>query len=367
MSDETPTAPSVEERAAKLLGGQNPAAMEPAPSVAETVSAPAVEISPAPVAEVTTTETDAPTASELQTWQTEAGELGIEGVESEEEYRERLVEVARSSREQQAQYAREMEHLRYLAAIGQQHVSQQAAPKPEVAPTTAQDFLGLPQFDMGLFHRFREKRVDPVTNEERVVWKEDTPASVRASGEAYQAALAEYHDQLLYNPRSFFEKLREEIKQALRPEWEQWTNETQTKQTEQQTIAEIQANAPWLYEMDPFTKQPVADFNGNYRYSAKGQAVMAIVNQLEAGGLKDLRMQWTIANQIFGSQSATAAAPAPPAAPPEAPQATRERKQREHLAKALPSRAGTVQPNGVPKNGNINGGKRLLQHMGIRQ
>lgn len=326
-------------------------------------------------------------------WLDQIRGLGFEGVETEEQARERLLQAYQQQQEREEQIQQRMQQVSPLVRYGQEYLRLQndplfqktfgnnQEPSPQQAQEPQEGWWNPPKYDPALISQYQEYRVDPETGETAKFWKENTPADVRASAEAYDNYIRDWQHKLVYNPQ-------EAIGQAIEREFDRLYQERES-QRQQQTFTESaiqrfqQENAAILFEVDPVTNRYTN------KLSKSGRVIQHFVDQAEQRGVTDpeiafdyalLKYQAEFGGQLppaNGTANGTNGQAQPPANGQSAP--TPEQRNLNHLKRGagmkrgiggIPNSGGSVQPVDVTEpppapNQNLSIGHRLVDRLKV--
>lgn len=219
-------------------------------------------------------------------WLDQIRGLGFEGIETEEQARERLIQAYEQQTQRERQIQEQMQQIAPLVRYGQEYLQIQNDPRfkqvfsPQErleTPEEPQSWWNPPKYDPALIERYQEDRVDQETGQVYKVWKENTPAQVRADAEAYDQYIRDWQHKLVYDPR-------EAIGQAIQQEFDRFYKERE-QERQQQTSTETalqrfqQDNAELLFARDPVTNRLTNQL------SREGKMIQHYVQQAEAGGM----------------------------------------------------------------------------------
>ncbi len=285
-------------------------------------------------------------------------ELGFENVETEEDGRARLLESYQQYRGEMDELRQQLKTLQPMAEYGQQYLEELRANKrqtqaPQAEAETDKPWWNPPKFEMGWLERYRE--TDPESGAPR--WKENTPADVRTSVEAYQAYLEDWADGLTRRPDELLPPIIEAI---ARPLFERLYEERHTAESDDQFVNELRSQNDWLFEKDPRTNQITN------RLSREGQLVSHFIDEAARLGIADARQQWEYGKRMYRlavledeAQSNGKTTTARQTAATK----RRQHQRRSSVAENPAERGGSTQTESLPQNTNLSPGQRLLEQM----
>lgn len=277
------------------------------------------EVAPAPAPET-------PAAPPPPSLLDEVKQLGFADVKDERDATGRLFSDYKRLREEQDRWQQERETLSELARYGREHLEtlrKGAQPQPEQA--SEHPWWKAPKFSPELADRYRDVKLG-TNGEQEIVWKENTPAEVRAAADAYQAHIQQWHLDLLTRPHEVLpEIIRHEAQKIIQDFYQERTQE----QTEQQFVDGFKRENAWIYETDPRTQQPLVDpFTGQVRYSAEGQKLVGLMQEAQDIGIASIKGQLQYAKRLYDATQ-----PAPVQAQPAASLAQTAAQKRQESAR----------------------------------
>lgn len=331
--------------------------------------------------EVETPEPESTVETPVQrTFLDDVQELGFTDVKDEEEARQRLVGAFRQTTEQYDSLKEELSRLKPFVQYGQEYVELQRDPgfqqfragrqNAQAPPPKAEHehWWSPPKVDMAMVSRYRD-----ATKPDG--WKENTPAEVRVSAEAYQAHVDKWAADLVERPHEALRSpIRHELVSAIRDEdpevievlkgfVDSFYGSKVQEQTESQFWQTVEAeNASWLYAIDPRTQKPAIDpRSGEAIPTPEGADVFRWIERGKSIGISTHQDLWEYAMAMHQKQTNT---------PLTTTTETREEKRNAHLrrgAVSRPSRSGGAAPSETPKprsqNPNLSPGDLLLQQL----
>jgi len=288
-------------------------------------------------------------------------EFGFENVTNEQEAQSRILADYKRLREEHESVRQQYEAQQPLIKYGQEYLeSLRQRPAEQPAPAAEQadhPWWKAPKFDPNLADRYRTQGPDGEPQ-----WKPETPASIRAAADDYQAYIQQWTYDLATRPHEVLPQIIEaEVKKHIESFYEQRT----TQQTEEQFLTEFREKNAWIYETDPRTQKPVKDlFTGQPRYSEEGQKLLSYVSEAQELGIESIRGQLQYAQRLYDLQKPVAAPSAPAAAQPNA--ALKRQTAARAASRAIPQRNGseadpTERPR--PQNRNRTFGEDVIETM----
>lgn len=292
--------------------------------------------------------------------------------EDESEARDRLIEAYATQSQQRQREQEEFERLRTLAAYGSQYLEQKAKePPPEqTSPQQPTAWWNPPQFDRARLSRYQIQ--DPTSGEWK--WKSDTPETIVAQADAYQAYVADWADKLLYDPEKALKPAiagilsnNDDLRQVLEPIVSSIFQQFSSKQREQTFLSQVQEeNKDWLFEKDPRTQQVTE------RLTPEGEAVAGFLREAAQIGIADPQARWNYATMAY--RDALVRAEDTNGGRRAAATEQRTQRQADHLARAqkkpgvgLQSRGGSVPRRESGESGrqneNLSLGEELIRNM----
>lgn len=238
-----------------------------------------------------------------------AREAGFENVADENEAVERLFQ-ALQDRERLAQEAAERaQQFEQLALLRAQQPQQPTPAAATAAQTSAANdkWWNPPPVD--------EVAMNFYLNPDGKTFKEGTPVEIRQQAERFEAYQREWAAKLLRRPD---EALQPAIKEIVKEMLAQERQSLESKSEEEAVRTRFLANATWLYQIDPVTKQPRVDTrNGGFMLSpdgakfgefmdrAAGMGIQSLAGQLEyAEAMRELENRRTQDGQTAAAQQA---------------------------------------------------------------
>lgn len=306
---------------------------------------------------VTTTETVETPAAPAPTWlDTLKTDFGFTDLKDEAEAQARVVEALRQERQQREQLAAEREQFRPLVQYGQQYVEEMR--RRETAPAETQQ-TQKPAGDTSPWPQFPAidtKEAARWFDAEKRDWKFNTPPQVIRDFEQADALKRQWADGLVNNPQATLEPIidhvvQQRVQKILTEQFGMEPKQLVEKLDlggEQAYINNLLASHEQvLFEVNPITKQP--DYNRPSAVGAKFSEFLQEAQQLEIPSeanryyYAQQRIMPLLNQQQATAQVTTAAQ-------------TAEQKRQEHLrqaaARAVPSAAGSIPPNGSRERQN---------------
>lgn len=241
-----------------------------------------------------------------------------------------------------------------FVAYGQQYLAQQKPQQAEQPKSEQPKPWDTPVKYSDNFSEYRERDEDGTEQ-----WKANTPAEVRAQGDAWLNHVQQHVRMVANRPDLFWQKVREVAQSVSREEvvpfYEQKTVEQQRVEQERQFA---QQNAAWLYARDPRTNQPLTG-----QFSEIGNL---FVNTYQEFLDKGHPPQDAIELAQYRVSKRTGSEPWKPVE--KTPEQIREEKRSEHVrkpangAKAIANRSGSF-TEGSPQNAQQGLGRSILNRM----
>jgi hypothetical protein len=278
--------------------------------------------------------------------------LGFQDV-SDDNAQDRLVQSFSQQQQQINELRRQNEQMQQLAAYGNQYLHQQQAQSQPQQPQQ-EGWWAPPDVDTELINKFRVRGEDG-----RMSWRQDTPPEIRSRGEAYDAYVEKWADDLVNRPHEALPKIIEAEFDRLFQERYQSVSEQQRQ--EQVMNAIITENSNWIYQLDPVTNRPAVGVDGRPRVTQAGQVAMQHLQRAESMGIQRPEDQWQFVMTALAANA--------PRQQEQAPQ-SREDSNMDHLRRAAQNTAnrdGSLetpeQPLSTSQNKNLSAGHKLLAEL----
>lgn len=299
--------------------------------------------------------------------------LGFQDLQSEEDARARLIEAYRQREMQLEDIASRYQQVSPLAQYGQQYLAlmqnpafqqfqAQAQPSVTQAQPQEENWWSPPKYDPVLAEKYREVKVDPATGEQRLEWKANTPAEIRASVEAHSTYLEKWADDLVRRPQEVLPKI-------IRAEFDKYFDERYGSIQQQAEVdrlaSEIKTNhADWMYQRDPRTNQIMEG-----QLTQAGQQAMNYLQEAMQMGIQSPQQQWRYVERAMSADYAQYAYQSQSQQTNTAQVA--QQKKQELLTRgntALPGRGGSQPARGAgasaqPQNTSLSPGQQLLAEL----
>lgn len=304
--------------------------------------------------------------------------LGFQDLQSEDDARARLIAAYQEREQQLEQIASRYQQMSPLATYGQQYLQlmqnpafqqfqAQAQPGVTQAPQPQQaqqedKWWSPPQYDPIIAEKYREVKVDPATGEQRLEWKANTPAEVRASVEAHSAYLEKWADDLVRRPHEVLPKI-------IRSEFEKYFDERYGNIQQQAEVdrlaSEIKTyHSEWMYRRDPRTNQILEG-----ELTPAGQQAMGYLQEAMQMGIASPQQQWRYVERSMAADAAYYSQQSQ-SQQTTATQVAQQKKQ-ELLSRgnsALPARGGSIPERGAGKgsrqqNTSLTPGQQFLAEL----
>lgn len=225
--------------------------------------------------------------------------LGFADIETPEQAQDRLLTAYEQSLAEQNRFKEELDRQKVYAKYGQEYLeglrstSQPATPASPSQPER-KDWWNPPKYEPSVAERYREAKADGAYG-----WKENTPAEIRASAEAYQAYIENWAHQLATNPVQALQGFVADIETRIEAKFDEKYKGYRQQETIEEFQDRIRSENDWLFEKDARTNQPVYD-----RFSADGQRMDSLVS----GAMKKWNMPlpdaWEYAKSLFDADQA---------------------------------------------------------------
>lgn len=269
---------------------------------------------------------------------------------------------------------REMEvrqqELAELAGFGREYLEslrkqKEAEKAPEPVEKEPEGWWNAPEYDPSWNDRYREVYLDPASGEQRMRWKEGTPASVRQAADEREAYIQKWATDLVERPQ-------EVLPRIIKHEFDRYFQEAIYERTVQESQAEKEArdiafveqlkqeHGNWMFDgsrVDPVSKQPVL--------TPAGEHILGLCRQVAELGVSDVQQQWQLAvalsdwqyNQMNKNQE-----PEPDGEP--APKPDRKTQFLKRGGQGLQNRKGSKTPSETPsvrsQDPSLSPGRQLL-------
>jgi hypothetical protein len=271
--------------------------------------------------------------------------LGFADVSDDTEAIDRVLKAFEERSQRTADLERQLRQAEELETYRQQ-LAQQQKPEPEAKgpESTSQTWWNPPQVDQAAIELYR--------SDDGGGWKPETPPQIRIQGDQYQKYVNEWASKLVRNPIEALKPFAEQIKQQLLADLDGHLEGRRQAETEAQFLGRVRQENPWLWEIDPVTKQPKVGMDGRYVASTEGSRMTAYLQRAEQIGVRGAQAQWEYAMQqrelekIKSQQTQTQAQ--------KTAQEEAEKRKQELLQRAAPNvanRAGFTPPVGQPGHG----------------
>jgi hypothetical protein len=290
-------------------------------------------------------ETPAPAAPETPVVETptlspilqELAELGFEGLTDE---KEALARVVAAHKNLKNEFGTTLSQT--LAELRQTQPTAPTQPAQEAQPGS---WWNPPAVDEQLVAKYRTADG----------WKPETPAEIRQQGEAHQAYLDRWANDLVRNaPKA--------LGPAIRAEAQKIVQEMLAGQTQQQQLTQFQQRVftenAWLFEPDPVTGKP------SQSLSAEGQMIDRYVREAQERGAD---YEFAVDYALTKHQAAKAAAQAKTTSQAQTAEEINAQKKSELLRRSAPglNRGGSLptptENRTSQRNKHIRPGERFVQ------
>ncbi len=270
--------------------------------VEEPVTTPDLPESPAeetvpetPVAETTATETPAVPAT--PSFLDRVKELGFQDVADENAARDRLLADYQTRIAREKELADELNQQKVYAKYGQEYLEglrSNHQPSAQTPPPERKDWWSPPKYEQAVAERYREAKEGGAYG-----WKDNTPAEIRASAEAYQAYVENWAHQLATNPVQALQPLVEDIEARITKKFEEQYKGYRQQETTEEFVDRTRRENDWMYEKDPRTNQ--TNFS---RLSAEGQKISQFISEAEQEYQLPPQKAWAYAKRLYDAEQA---------------------------------------------------------------
>lgn len=276
-------------------------------------------------------------------------ELGFEDVD-ESNAQDRLLTGYQQTQQQLLEMRQRQEELAQLAQYGRQYLQQQQQQYEQPQHEQQQSsWWSPPQVDTDLLNKYRSGDG----------WKEGTPVEIRQSGDAYDAYVEKWIQDLARKPDEVLPRIiQSELDRLLDDRLGQFE---QIRRHEAVLQNIVETNSNWLYERDARTNQPAVDFDGTRKLTPAGRMAMQHIQTAVNMGIVDPEHQWNYAMTALAAQRAQAAAQQ------QRPQRDPRLDHLQRAAQSSPQRSGSMetpeQPLTASQNPGQSAGHKLLEQL----